>query len=543
MDFHLPHWIKPGLLLAFLACAFIFTGLNRFDLRGSTEPREAGVAAEMIQDHQFLLPTLNGQPFLEKPPLSYWLQAASIDTFDYEAFAPRVPSALAGIATVLLFAFFFRKSEQSNWLSLLAGTLLLTMGAFWEHSREAGQVTLLTFGVSLALLSFYFTRENGSKWLWLAFSAGIAVATLAKGVIGLAVPGVVIFSYLLVESIHFDKRLVLSNWINPALFTLVGLIPILVWLSLLFDAQGFAAIKEILWTNSVGRFDGSYTAGAHAEPFYFYLQTIPETLQPWSLLFYVAIWQSIKFLKTNRRMVFLLCWLVAPFILLSISAGKRPSYLLMLYPAAAAFTAHYVVMFAQQTSAMVQARPISWARRLALIQAAISSAALLFVVGRLMQIHAPVAASVALALAILPLFFMWRSASRLRIFNFMANAVGILFITYIAYFSFVVPHDDEKQSARLLIDRLASYSLASRPIALYQPAERIKGAASFYLQRRLPTIDSTDELDKVLTDQPNTVVLIEGSSRLNFAKFKDEGELNYGKGHYHYMSGKLPGAK
>ena len=543
MDFRLPTWIKPGIVIALLACLLIFSGLNHFDLRGSTEPREAGVAAEMLQNNQFLLPTLNGEAFLEKPPLSYWLQAASMKFFGYEAFAPRVPSALAGIATVLLFVFFFRKLEQKNWLILLSGTLLITMGSFWEYSRTAGQDVLLAFGVSLALLSFYFIRENGSKRLWLAFSAGIAIATLTKGAIGLAVPGVVIFAYLLVESIYFDKRLVILNWLNPVIFTLLGLLPILGWFWLLFDAQGIESVKEIVWTNSVGRFEGTYTGGAHAEPFYFYLKKLPETFQPWSLLFYIAIWQSVKFLKTNRRMVFFFCWIVAPFILLSMSAGKRPSYLLMLYPAAAAFLAHYIVSFAQQTSATSFGKSMKSAKWLAAIQAAIFSAAMLFVVIRLVQIHVPVIAGVTLLLAIPALFVMWRSVSQLRIFSFAASSVGMLFITYITYFSFVVPHDDEMESAKLVMKKLADFSVAGRPVVLYQPTERIEGATSFYLQRRLPTINTIEELQKTLAEKSDTVVLIAESSQLDFAQFKDEVQLNYGKVRYHYLTGKLSGVE
>ncbi|MCB1933608.1 MAG: hypothetical protein KDI45_14215, partial [Candidatus Accumulibacter sp.] len=79
MDFRLPTWVRPGLLIALFACVLVLGGLNRFDLRESVEPREAGVAADMLLSQQFLVPTLNGRPFLEKPPLSYWLQAASMD--------------------------------------------------------------------------------------------------------------------------------------------------------------------------------------------------------------------------------------------------------------------------------------------------------------------------------------------------------------------------------------------------------------------------------------------------------------------------------
>lgn len=538
MDFRLPNWIKPGLVLALLAGLLIFGGLNRLDLRESTEPREAGVAAEMLQTGQFVLPTLNGDAFLEKPPLSYWLQAASIKVFGYEPFAPRLPSALAGLATVLLFAYFFKKSEQQRWLILLSGGLLITMASFLEYSRTAGQDILLAFGVSLALLSFYFTREKHSKGLWLAFSAGIAVATLAKGIVGLAVPGVVILAYLLIETLYFDKRLVIFNWLAPASFALLGLIPILAWLWLLFDSQGIGAVKEIVWTNSVGRFEGSYTGGAHAEPFYFYLKKLPETFQPWSLLLYVAIWQSTKKLADNRRMVFFLCWFVVPYILLSLSSGKRPSYLLMLYPAAASLLAHYLVQVAQQCSATASNSRVKYAKWLAAIQATIFSVAALFVVVRLVQAHLILVACVAALMAIPVLVVMWRAIPRLQIFPLAASAAGIFCVTYIAFFSFALPPVDNVHSARVVVSKLADFAASGRPVVLFQPNERIKGAVSFYLQRQLPSLDTEAELLKTLRETPATVALVAESGQLDFAAFKDEAQLDYGKAHYHYISGK-----
>ena len=102
MDFRLPGWLRPGLVLLLLTCLLTFSGLNRLDLRESTEPREAGIAADMLQQGQFLVPTLNGRPFLEKPPLSYWLQGAAIRLFGYEAFAPRLPSVSQSPAMELL---------------------------------------------------------------------------------------------------------------------------------------------------------------------------------------------------------------------------------------------------------------------------------------------------------------------------------------------------------------------------------------------------------------------------------------------------------
>lgn len=532
MDFRLPAWLKPGLVLAVVACLLVLGTLNCSDLSGSTEPREAGVAAEMLQSHNFLLPSLNGEPFLEKPPLSYWLQAASIGAFGYQAFAPRLPSALAGIATVLLFAFFYRKSER--WLALLSGTLLITMGAFLEYAQTAGQDMLLAFGVSLALLSFYFTREQDAKALWFGFAAGLAVATLAKGVVGLAVPGVVVLSYLLVESLHFDRRFTVSNWIRPALFALLGLLPIIAWLALIFAAQGIEALREVLWANSVGRFQGNYSGGAHAEPFYFYLKNLPQTFQPWSLLLYVAIWQSLKSLKVDRRKVFFLCWLIAPFVLLSLSAGKRPSYLLMIYPAAAALLADAIVSFAAATSASSE-RVAKW---LAALQASVFSGALCYVVYRLGQIYFPAVAVTALLLAALPLYLMWRAVPLLRVFRFLCGAVGVLLVTASAYYGWVTPHDGERQSARRVMERLAAFSGAGRPVALYQPTERMRGAASFYLQRRVPTIETPEQLREAMARQADTVVLADASARFDSGGFDELAQVPYGKGSYRYWSGK-----
>ena len=542
MEFRFPTWLRPAIVLAIVAALFVLTSLNRSDLRGSTEPREAGVAAEMLQSQNFLLPSLNGEPFLEKPPLSYWLQAASIGSFGYQAFAPRLPSALAGIATVLLFAFFFRKSSLKDWRILLSGTLLITMGAFLEYAQTAGQDMLLAFGVSLAALSFYFSREHDAPGLWLGFSAGIAVATLAKGVVGLAVPGIVVLSYLLIESLHFDQRFTLSKWIRPALFSLLGLLPIFAWLALIFATQGIEPVREVVWANSVGRFQGDYSGGAHAEPFYFYLKNLPQSFQPWSFLLYIAIWQSVGVLKIDRRRAFFLCWLVAPLVLLSLSAGKRPSYLLMIYPAAAAFLADYIVSFAQTTTAATSLKTMKIAKWLAAMQASIFSGALFYVDYRLVQIGLPGVAAISLLLAGLPLYFMWRSVPQLRIFRFLAGALGVLFVTCVAYYSQVIPYDGQMQSAKRVMDQLALFSDAGRPVALYQPTERMRGAASFYLQRRVPTIDTIEQLHEALARQPDTVVLADKSGNFDLAQFKEEGQVRYGKTSYRYLSGKRIGS-
>ncbi|HET8707028.1 MAG TPA: glycosyltransferase family 39 protein [Pseudomonadales bacterium] len=536
MNFQLPHWVRPGIFVFLFACLLTTLGINRFDLRESTEPREAGIAADMLQNSQFLVPTLNGRPFLEKPPLSYWLQAGAIKLFGYEAFAPRLPSALAGIATVGLLIFFFRRSQEKEKLILLSGFLLISMASFWGYARTAGQDILLAFGVALALLAFYFTREQTGKALWWLYALGIAIATMTKGVIGLAVPGVVIFCFLMMETLYLDKRFVFSQWLYAAIFALIGLLPLLSWLAVLYSSQGADSVKEVMWTNSVGRFQGEYAYGAHAEPFYFYLRKLPETYQPWSLLLYAAVIFAIKTLRQNKRVLFFLCWFIAPYVLLSMSSGKRPSYVLMLYPAAAVLLAQVIVLLTQTPNQRAERAKVI--KGLWVVQAVLFSIIPVFVAARLHKAHAPVAAALVLILGLLCVGWLWRAVKTQQLFHGLLASAGIILLSYSSYFSFFVPHDDQKQSAKRVMQQLDSFVQAGRPVALYKPTERMEGAVSFYLQRRVPVYRDLAVLQAALVEQPSTVILTAEEKDLNLAEFKDEAQIRYASIQYHYISSK-----
>ena len=105
------------------------------------------------------------------------------------------------------------------------------MGIFWGNARQVGEDALLTLGVTMVLLGFFHANRQPcfARGSWLLFAAGIAIASLSKGVLGLALPGVVIFVFLLCESL-IEKRFVLRNWLRPGLLTLLGLIPLFIWL-------------------------------------------------------------------------------------------------------------------------------------------------------------------------------------------------------------------------------------------------------------------------------------------------------------------------
>ncbi|PJI50538.1 MAG: dolichyl-phosphate-mannose--protein mannosyltransferase [Pseudomonas sp.] len=442
-------------LLLLLGGLLFFCALGNHQLQGSTEPRVAGIAMEMHLDRDWVTPRLNGQAFLEKPPLSLWLDVAAIRLFGPTALAVRLASAFAGLFCVLLLYGTLRRVGRPTTLALLASLMLMTLASFWANARQVGEDALLSLGVTLALLSFLqaWLKPPGRPRDWLLFAVGIALSTLSKGVLGLALPGVVIFACLLWDSLA-RRRLEVSAWLRPLLWTLPGLLPLLAWLLLLDHDGGSAALQEILWTNSVGRFSGSFSEAGHFEPFYYYLVRLPQAFLPWNILLYLGLWYFRKRLARDRYLLFFCLWLAAQFALLTLASSKRMVYLMALAPAAAVIAAEYSHVFLPHWHAQAS----RWMRGVAL---------------------------------------------------FLALLVPTC---YLGYAIWIEPRADQKESFLPLTERIRQHQMAGRQVALFQPSERLAGASVFYSRSLLPALQTREELTAYLNQPDQHIALLESES-------------------------------
>lgn len=497
---------RPYTLLIVIAWLLFTVGINSYSLRGSTEPREAGIAAEMLQDSQFVVPRLNGNVFLEKPPLSYWLQSAALYELGYQPLAVRLPSIAAGIACLCLIFFSVKKIGNDTALAWGSALLLLTMASFWMNARTAGQDILLALGVALALFSFNGARAASASWrLWLAYALGIAIATLTKGVVGLAIPGVVIFCFLLIETFGVDRRMVVSHWAKSALFAVVGLLPFALWLFLLYRQEGASALQQILWSNSVDRFSGDYQLGSHSEPFYYYLKKFPETFAPWNFLALFALWQLRHEILRNKNVLFFCCWLLAPYLLLSISSGKRPTYLLMIYPAASLL----IVLFLKNTMKSIE-KNISHnvIDRFAVFQCLLLTGAAVFTARSAWALHARVAA-VVLGIILLPIIFLlWKNMLERKWRSGSGYAIAIMLVVYTGYGLAVLPRDTKQDSPADMFAKMRVLEREGYNVVLFKPLERFSGASSFYLQRSLPALNDPAQLQELFQKDQTAAALV-----------------------------------
>ncbi|MEI7049983.1 glycosyltransferase family 39 protein [Pseudomonas koreensis] len=448
--------------LFLLAALLFFFALGNHQLQGSTEARVAGIAMEMHLDDDWVTPRLFGEPFLEKPPLSLWLDAGAMRVFGVSPWAVRLASAVAGLLSVMLLYGMLCRFGRPKAVAWTAGILLATMASYWSNVRGVGEDALLALGVTTALLAFFQAQRAPNAANSLLFIVGIAIATLSKGVLGLAMPGVVIFAYLLADNL-IDKRLKVGAWLRPGLLTLVGLIPLLIWLAVLYQRGGSHAVAEVLLTNSVGRFSGSFVEAGHYEPFYYYLAKLPEAFLPWNILVYLGLWHFRKELKANRYLLFFSLWIVAQFIMLTLASSKRTVYLMSMTPAAAVIAAEYARVLFERLQARETVDRF---------------------IGKVARHRQAIA----------------------------AGLLTVVIASYLGAAQWALPNADKELSFLPLTEHIQSLQANGQQVALFQANERVGGASVFYTQSVLKGLDTDAQLHDFLSASPSNVAVISADS-------------------------------
>ncbi|WP_339546278.1 ArnT family glycosyltransferase [Pseudomonas sp. RA_35y_Pfl2_P32] len=459
---------RPAPWLFLLAALLFFFALGNHQLQGSTEARVAGIAMQMHLDNDWVTPRLLDQPFLEKPPLSLWLDAAAIRAFGGTPWAVRLASAFAGLFSVMLLYGALRRFGRPGVIAFSAGIMLATMGSYWGNVRGVGEDALLSLGVSLALLAFYQAHrqqavQQSARVSWGVFALGITIATLSKGVLGLAMPGVVIFAFLVAESL-IDQRFTAARWVRPALVTLLGLIPLLIWLYLLYQRGGASALAEVLLTNSVGRFNGSFVDAGHYEPFYYYLGKLPQAFLPWNILVYLGLWHFRKNLASNRYLLFFTLWLLAQFLMLTLASSKRTVYLMSMTPAAAVIAAEYAALLFERLRRYTAANNL---------------------LGKVARYRRGIA----------------------------IGLLSLIIATYLGAAQWAAPRADRTLSFLPLMQQIQALQAEGRHVALYQANERTAGASVFYTRSLLKNLHTEAELTAYLRASPSHVALIASNQK------------------------------
>ena len=314
------------LLLVFGVAFFQFLG--RIPLIEPDEGRYAEIPREMLERGDFITPYLNYVKYFEKPPLHYWLNALSFTLFGENEFAARFPGALMGLLTVLL-TYHVGRQLFGRREGLLAALILGTSTGFLVQARINITDMTLTFCLAACLASFILAvrAEERRKGLYYhLFYVFAALAVLAKGLIGIVLPGAIIFCYLLFTGRwRLLQEVRLSTGIP--LFLLVGA-PWFILVSLRNpEFARFFFIHEH-FERFLTKVHGRY------QPFWFFIPVLAGTMLPWSFFIPAAmkgLWRERKTPEGDCRL-YLAIWAVLIFLFFSKSNSKLVPYILPLFP-------------------------------------------------------------------------------------------------------------------------------------------------------------------------------------------------------------------
>lgn len=325
--------LKAAVLLLVLVVQCFYMGLGEKPMYKIQEVRVAETAREMIANQDWLIPYFGGEIRLRKPPLTYWLTAASYTAFGaVTEFTARFASAtFAGLLVFALYYWVRRHLDAES--ALISVVCLVTSYMGLRYFRSAETDAVLLFFVSAACLLSYqllYVGVNRSRVFALFLCMGLGFLT--KGPAALAMPLATMF----VLGLRDRRYAALKSLANP-----LGLI-LLVLLAFGWYATIYLKVPDMA-THWVGEeIDATYVTGRRAQPFYWYAANVFQFYAPWSLFIVpAAIWYWKTRPHTNA-VRFALVWLIATFIILSLNINKQTQYALLLAPPLSILLGHYL---------------------------------------------------------------------------------------------------------------------------------------------------------------------------------------------------------
>ena len=308
-----------------IACA----GIRYFSL--PDEGRYGDISRAMLQSGDWLVPRLNGLPFMHKPPLLHWISSVLMEIFGVHVWVLRLVPTLAGIM-MLVGLFWFLKKHCNERIAQLSVVILATSLLFFGSSQYVNHDLLLACWISITILCFAdFTLSGEKSVLWMGYVA-CALGFLTKGLIGILIPGMVILLWVLASK-QWKKIPSLLNPIGLIIFCVIALpwvylmhLKYPAFLQYFFIDQQFSRFSSDQFNNKL--------------PWPFYLLCLLISFLPW---FFVSQFKVSKqdFSQSlgPSILTLMLIWFVSVTTFFSIPPSKLAGYILPATPPLAVFIA------------------------------------------------------------------------------------------------------------------------------------------------------------------------------------------------------------
>jgi 4-amino-4-deoxy-L-arabinose transferase-like glycosyltransferase len=489
------------LYLCLLAGLLFFPGLGARDFWAPVEPRYAEIARVMFAKGEWIVPTVNGDLYTDKPILYFWIVLVASKIFSgLSEWTVRLPAALGGLGFVLG-TYFIGRDFFSARVGFYGAIILATsMRVIWE-SRWAHVDMLFCF---FFVLTIYFGARSllrkGNPYEILLAYVFMALATLAKGLIGVVLPGLIFFVLMVARR---DWRMIVDAKLplGIPIFLLIAA----PWFYLVNQATDSKWFADFIYIHHVKR----YTAGAgHRQPFYYYFTTLPADFMPWTIFAIPAFFAYRPYRRAwaDPMVQFFFLWFLVVLLFFNISDTKRDLYLLPLLPTLALLVANYLDAIA--TTKLPQDSLLRWVATSCFAIIGVSGIALPIAawVVRRDAFQAILVTSVALAAGgICAAVFVWRRGPVKALACVTAMMVGT---TLSAPYG-ILPYLEQFKSDRPFSQTIKRLVPSSAPLYVYADT---MNDFNYYSEREvIPVVRSSLQVEKLRERSENGYLLIKNN--------------------------------
>lgn len=297
------------------------------------EGRYGDISRAMLQSGDWLVPRINGLPFLHKPPLLHWISSALMEVFGVHVWVLRLVPALAGIL-MLIGLFWFLKKYYNEQIAQLSVIILSTNFLFFGSSQYVNHDLLVACWISLTVFFFADYTLSGKKNILFLGYIVCALGFLTKGLIAVLIPGMVILPWVLMTG-QWKK---IPSLLHP-LGLLIFIVIAMPWIYLV--QQKYPVFLHYFFIDQqFNRF--SSDDFNNKQPWSFYLVCLFISSLPW--LFAAKFKFSSQLFKQQLGkpvFILILWWFISVTAFFSIPPSKLVGYIL---PAIAPFTILIAIM-------------------------------------------------------------------------------------------------------------------------------------------------------------------------------------------------------
>jgi 4-amino-4-deoxy-L-arabinose transferase-like glycosyltransferase len=493
--------IRTEILLLVAVCGFLFFyGLRSFGLVGADEPRYAQIAREMLNRSDWVTPTLDGKPWLEKPPLYYWQamlvygvardfvagsesnassQSDGADGVSEET--ARLPAAIDAVLMIAAIYFFLRRFRPGAEVdgALITASCAGVIG----FARAAATDMPLTATFAIAMLAWYGWYESRRRAGLAVFYVFLGLGILAKGPVAPVLAAVIVILFAVARR---DWKCVWRTiWLPGIVLFLLVALP---WY-VAVQRQNPGFFRFFILEHNLARF--STSVYHHPEPFWFYLPVFLLAMTPWTMWLIAAVIERARLLWQERREserdpdnawgIFLIIWMIVPVVFFSASQSKLPGYILPAVPAGALLVTDYLAARREENVAFSRSLAILHGMVCGLLVFAALAAASVAAnhhLGPGMGVYVAAAIGAILGLGVAIAVAMKSGPRLVRPATLIAVVVSVAALIRLA-----APVIDATQSARATAQTIRAFSHEPVPVALYHVNRTVEYGLEFYLNR------------------------------------------------------------